>query len=211
MSDPRTDRAVLTGSQHADGRNLRARAAIYQWQTPQVDFPQWAVDQLPWEGIEQVLDLGCGYGAYLGPLGTRAKAVIGVDLSLGMLREAAGGRMPLANADAVGLRARAPVLSDFWRAVKSLQSRAKRQFLAGRILGVEDAHSDAIGRTCQSAELVECRCSARGEPIGIPCPAERSTQNYAAFQIDLPASRFTQNLRLSVPMEVRPYSSMAWL
>jgi ubiquinone/menaquinone biosynthesis C-methylase UbiE len=103
VSDPRTDRAVLTGRQYADGGNLRSRAALYQWQSPQLDFPEWVLSRLPWKGTETVLDLGCGYGAYLSALGARARAVIGTDLSLGMLREATEIRVPLANADVVAL------------------------------------------------------------------------------------------------------------
>ena len=103
VSDPRIDRSVLMGRQYADGRNLRARAALYQWQTPEVDFPQWVLDQRPWTGTERVLDLGCGYGAYLPRLTTRARVVIGTDLSFGMLREAAGALVPLTNADVVAL------------------------------------------------------------------------------------------------------------
>jgi SAM-dependent methyltransferase len=103
VSDPRTDRAILTGWQYGDGGNLRARAALYQWQTPRVDFPEWVLSQRPWKGTERVLDLGCGYGAYLPALRTRANVVVGTDLSLGMLREAAGARVPLVNADVVAL------------------------------------------------------------------------------------------------------------
>ena len=103
VSDPRTDRGILTGRQYSDGRNLRARAALYQWQRPQVDFPHWVITQRPWTGTERVLDLGCGYGAYLPGLKNRAKVVIGTDLSLGMLREAAAARVPLTNADVIAL------------------------------------------------------------------------------------------------------------
>lgn len=103
VSDPRTDRAVLTGRQYVDGRNLRARAALYQWQTPHVDFPHWVLSQRTWTGTEWVLDLGCGYGAYLPELTTRARVVVGTDLSFGMLREAADAPVPLANADVVAL------------------------------------------------------------------------------------------------------------
>ena len=103
VSDPRTDRAVLTGRQYADGRNLRARAALYQWQRPQLNFSEWVLNQRSWKGTETVLDLGCGYGAYLSALRARARAVVGTDLSLGMLREATETQVPLVNADVVAL------------------------------------------------------------------------------------------------------------
>jgi SAM-dependent methyltransferase len=103
MSDPGTDREALTTKLYATGANLAARAGIYRWQVPPFDLVPWVLGQVDWTGTERVLDVGCGYGAYLAELTLRAEASIGVDLSPGMLAEARGHGVPVANADSQAL------------------------------------------------------------------------------------------------------------
>jgi SAM-dependent methyltransferase len=45
------------------------------------------LDHVVWHGVETAADVGCGPGAYLPRLSQRAAAVVGLDLSLGMLQE----------------------------------------------------------------------------------------------------------------------------
>src|SRR4051812_35754454 len=97
-TDPRTSRDVLTKRQYATGRNLAARAALYEWQTPHVDFPGWVLSHRTWTGSERVLDVGCGYGAYLSRLRRLTPCVTALDLSVGILGEA-DRALPKANAD----------------------------------------------------------------------------------------------------------------
>jgi len=99
MPDPRTDRTTLTSTQYGNGANLVARASIYRWQRPPFDLVSWVLDQHEWQGNEGVLDVGCGYGAYLHGLRRRAETVVGVDLSAGMLREVATRGAPLVCGD----------------------------------------------------------------------------------------------------------------
>lgn len=53
--------------------------------------------------VDRILDLGCGTGMLLGPLGERARLVVGVDMSAKMLRvakkRATGASLVLADAD----------------------------------------------------------------------------------------------------------------
>jgi SAM-dependent methyltransferase len=104
--DPRIDKSVLIGHQYATGANLSARANIYNWQKPTFDFVAWVLDQHRWQIGDRVLDLGCGYGAYVPHLMARGAEVVAVDLSMGMLAEARAKGAPLVCADAqsLGLR-----------------------------------------------------------------------------------------------------------
>ncbi len=101
--DPRTDKNVLLTRQYATGANLAARANIYSWQKPTFDFVGWVLDQHRWPIGARVLDLGCGYGAYVPHLKARGAEVIAVDLSMGMLAEARAKGAPLVCADAQSL------------------------------------------------------------------------------------------------------------
>lgn len=108
MRDHATDRHHLTTSAYADGRNLAARQSIYRFQQPQLHFGDWAVRQTNWSGVECVVDVGCGNGAYLQRLAGRVPHVIGIDLSAGMLADVpvapdAGARPRLAVGDAQAL------------------------------------------------------------------------------------------------------------
>ena len=104
--DPRIDKSVLLSRQDATGANLAARADIYSWQKPTFDFVGWVLDQHRWQIGDRVLDLGCGYGAYVPHLKARGAEVIAVDLSMGMLAEARAKGVPLVCADAQSLALR---------------------------------------------------------------------------------------------------------
>jgi SAM-dependent methyltransferase len=71
--------------------NLEARASLWSYrdrghgEAPgQMD---WFCDLVEWDGVEVTADVGCGSGRFLASLARRAERVIGLDLSLAMLRE----------------------------------------------------------------------------------------------------------------------------
>jgi ubiquinone/menaquinone biosynthesis C-methylase UbiE len=109
-SDLHTDRRHLTTAAYANSANLMARADIYKYQQPPIDIVGWAFGQVRWEGVERVVDVGCGPGQYLRPLAQRAGlCLVGLDLSRGMLADLERGwrfglpRPHLAVADAQAL------------------------------------------------------------------------------------------------------------
>lgn len=85
-----TDRRYLATQQYGTAANLLARQETYRYQVPQRDFVGWALGQMEWPDGACVLDAGCGPGLYLRALaaatGSHSPAV-GLDLSIGMLRE----------------------------------------------------------------------------------------------------------------------------
>lgn len=98
MSAPRpghrslgVSRSYLRGVQYASEANLAARQSIYAFQVPRIDVPGWALNLAGLGGDERVLDCGCGNGIYLARLTARGHRgpVMGLDLSLGMLKAAA--------------------------------------------------------------------------------------------------------------------------
>jgi ubiquinone/menaquinone biosynthesis C-methylase UbiE len=93
-----TDQSRLQTVQYRTDANLAARQSIYSYQQPLMDLPAVVLDLAALRGGETVADVGCGNAAYLAELGSRghAGAVIGVDLSPGMLR-AARNRAPSAS------------------------------------------------------------------------------------------------------------------
>jgi SAM-dependent methyltransferase len=105
-SDLGTDRRYLTEQQYATDRNLAARQSIYAYQQPSRDLAGSSLDLAEMRGDEQVLDVGCGNGGYLGTLRARGHRglICGADLSIGMLhsaRRATDG--PLLRSDAQAL------------------------------------------------------------------------------------------------------------
>lgn len=85
--------------QYANPSNLNARAAIYAYQQPHVDWYDWVLDLVSLTGGETILDVGCGPGAYLAALRRRGHRglAVGLDFSAGMLAAArsASGPGPL--------------------------------------------------------------------------------------------------------------------
>lgn len=75
---------------------------------PKGDFHAWVLDHVPWRGDERVLDIGCGSGAYVDPVGQRLGRgghLLAGDISWGMLRDLASKSLPayvaLLNGDAM--------------------------------------------------------------------------------------------------------------
>lgn len=81
--------------QYETGSNLRSRVSVYQYLHPQdpidTTFEAWVLDHVGWRGTEAAADVGCGPGSYMGELVRRAKGIIAIDLSVGMLKEAREG------------------------------------------------------------------------------------------------------------------------
>ncbi len=86
--NPATDTRLLRQKTYATDEHLNIRYQIHeQYSVPRIDFPEWVLDRITWQGDEVVLDLGCGPGTYAPAL---AKAVpnttyYGIDFSSGML------------------------------------------------------------------------------------------------------------------------------
>lgn len=100
--DPRALREV----QYATDANLAARQSIYAYQRPRIDLPALVLDRAALRGDEAVADVGCGNGRYLAALARRGHRgpVVGVDLSVGMLRTAGAGPRLAGDAAALPLR-----------------------------------------------------------------------------------------------------------
>src|SRR4051812_48543245 len=89
MADRATDATILREDAYRTGDNLRDRASIYAFRTEPLDFHDWVLDQATWPAGARVLDVGCGPGVYAARLIERGASVSAVDLSEGMVREAA--------------------------------------------------------------------------------------------------------------------------
>lgn len=99
-----TDRHRLQ-RQYADPGNLVARVGVYEYLVPDQDigsrtFEEWVLDHLRWAGSEAVIDVGRGGGAYEPALRRRAGRLVGLDLSMGMLRSASRSPAALVVGDA---------------------------------------------------------------------------------------------------------------
>jgi SAM-dependent methyltransferase len=94
------DQAHLKSVAYIDSRNLSARSDIYRFAVPGVPFWEWALSHLP-SDLGAVLDVGCGPGTYLRRLEEtgRARFLVGMDLSSGMLREIGTGAASLCVGD----------------------------------------------------------------------------------------------------------------
>lgn len=92
-----TDREDLR-AQYASGANLRSRVGIYDYLEDETaggaDFVDWVIGHVAWTGSETALDIGCGHGASLPALARRAKAVVAIDISVGMIDDARQPAIP---------------------------------------------------------------------------------------------------------------------
>ena len=89
MAEHATDRRHLITTAYASSANLCARQSIYRFQNPQFQFVDWELAHVEWKGVEAVIDVGCGNGAYLQRLAGRVPRLLGLDLSHGMLTQLA--------------------------------------------------------------------------------------------------------------------------
>jgi SAM-dependent methyltransferase len=100
------DPCHLKAVAYPDSRHLTARIDIYRYAVPNTSFVDWALSHLsPNPG--PVLDVGCGPGHYLTRIWERERrALIGLDLSEGMLREIdpAGASACMGDAQAIPFR-----------------------------------------------------------------------------------------------------------
>jgi SAM-dependent methyltransferase len=78
------DRVMAGDDAYADSGRLMARASIYAYDESGFELLPWVLGHVPWPVDGLVLDVGCGPGRYLAETG----GGIGLDLSLGMVREA---------------------------------------------------------------------------------------------------------------------------
>ncbi|GAB4575261.1 MAG: hypothetical protein Kow0077_25890 [Anaerolineae bacterium] len=86
---PGTNRENLTRHAYADDSKLNIRREIHaRYTVPAVNFSEWVLDQVAWQGDERVLDVGAGPGSYAEEVQRRIPAgrYVAGDLSFGMLR-----------------------------------------------------------------------------------------------------------------------------
>jgi len=106
-----TDRGALR-EQYASPAGLATRVQLYRYLEDDsalagTTWEAWVLDHADWSGAEVALDVGCGPGAYEPALARRARTVVGLDLSPGMLaRPDARRRAGLGVADAQDLPVR---------------------------------------------------------------------------------------------------------
>lgn len=85
--------------------HLRVRQDIHdRFTIPDLSFPEWVLDRIPWQGADRLLDVGCGNGLYYSKLQARNQTVDyhGIDLMQSMLDHhplAGTNRVTLSNAE----------------------------------------------------------------------------------------------------------------
>jgi SAM-dependent methyltransferase len=100
-SRPIQDQAILRGQAYADSTHLDVRRRTHQLYTVDpVDFGQWTLERIPWQGDERVLDVGCGPGELLCEMACHHEGwgrLVGFDFSPGMGAQAAAaaGGLPV--------------------------------------------------------------------------------------------------------------------
>lgn len=82
-----TDHDVITQHAYATDEHLAVRIRTHeQFTRPEIDFPAWVLDKIPWRGDEHVLDVGAGSGNYFALVCKRVPngKIVAGDLSFGM-------------------------------------------------------------------------------------------------------------------------------
>ncbi len=80
----------LLRQQYATDDSWRVRVETHeQYSDPAVDFVQWTMDLMPWQGTERVLDVGSGTGRYFDYLRQKYPNLdyLGVDYSHGIVKK----------------------------------------------------------------------------------------------------------------------------
>jgi ubiquinone/menaquinone biosynthesis C-methylase UbiE len=88
---PVCDQILLRDRAYADDAHLDVRYRTHQLYTVEpVDFGKWTLEKISWDGVERILDAGCGPGDLLRALARSGTGQlrIGFDLSPGMATEA---------------------------------------------------------------------------------------------------------------------------
>ena len=86
MTNFKRDDPSFVKGQYKTQDNLNVRIRTHElYSEYQVNFPDWILSQISWRGDEQVLDVGCGAGAYVVEASKRCRQYIAGDLSFGML------------------------------------------------------------------------------------------------------------------------------
>lgn len=93
---------------YSSGLNLAKRQALFAFVDVERSVGAAPLDLMEWSGREQVLDAGCGNGMWSKTLADRfgVRAITGLDLSAGMLKDARtdiGAAVPLAAGDVQAL------------------------------------------------------------------------------------------------------------
>lgn len=98
------DQEHLKEKSYKTAEKLNVRILTHQKYTqPQVEFYDWVLDQLDWNGNETVFDIGCGSGLYADKASARAAHYYAGDLSHGMLLDGVAKNHECVNLDAMTL------------------------------------------------------------------------------------------------------------
>lgn len=87
MNESNESEAVRT--QYATNAQLQVRQATHeQYTVPKIDFPEWVLSRIQWNGDERILDVGSAAGSYHAHVIKRGEHIqyYGIDQSPGMLR-----------------------------------------------------------------------------------------------------------------------------
>src|SRR5258705_1780147 len=88
---PGTDRDMLMHQAYATDELLLVRQRTHElYSIPKINFAEWVLDRITWEGNEHVLDVGSGPGTYFDLLRDRIPngELVAGDLSLGIASKA---------------------------------------------------------------------------------------------------------------------------
>ena len=107
-NSPSTDRDILTQKAYATDEWLLVRQRTHElYSVPKINYAEWVLDRIAWNGDEVVLDVGAGPGTYFDLLRDRIPngALVAGDLSMGMARKAIEHPLtgPMLNFDAQAL------------------------------------------------------------------------------------------------------------